>query len=369
MDSILPIIPIFLCPFIITLSLIYPIKKLAYSLDLVDYPDRAPHTSHTDPKPYGGAIAIALGVSLSLFLLLPEITRLLPGLVGNDAPWSLSVIWLFTEFQAEYTSIGPLLFCCFVIVVIGLIDDLRGLSPFIRFIIQLTTALSLIISQPIFCLNLSEIPFIDIATTALWIVLLTNAFNFLDNMDGLSAGLGAICSVFIGYMGLLVGDFSSAFLAFILFGSLCGFLVFNLPPASIYLGDAGGLGLGFMIGALTVRLTHMNPISFDPILQISPLFIVSIPVYDVITVTLIRLKSGKPPWIGDKNHVSHRLVSHGLSKKNTILILYSILFLLSIPSLLSIHPSGNIQWLWITPVTIAILSCFDLYKSHIIFPK
>ena len=349
-----------------TLAFIYPVKKLAYSLDLVDYPGRAPHTSHTEPKPYGGAIAIALGVSLSVFLLLPEITRLLPGLVGNDAPWSLSVIWLFTEFQAEYASIGPLLFCCFVIVVTGLIDDLRGLSPFMRLIIQFTTAVLLIISQPIFCLNLSEIQLIDIATTVLWIVLLTNAFNFLDNMDGLSAGLGAICLVFVGYIGLLVGDFSSAFLAFVLFGSLCGFLIFNLPPASIYLGDAGGLGLGFMIGALTVRLTHMDPVSYDPILQISPLFIVTIPAYDVITVTMIRLKSGKLPWVGDKNHVSHRLVSHGLSKKNAVLILYSILFLLSIPSLLSIHPSGDIRWLWITPISIAILSCVDLYNSQII---
>ena len=104
--------------------------------------------------------------------------------------------------------------------------------------------------------------------------------------------------------------------------------------------------------------------SSDPILQLSPLLIASIPFYDVFTVSLLRLKLGQPPWIGDKNHISHRLVRMGLSKQNTVLTLYLILFLLSLPPLLAIHPSGDIKWIWITPLSIIILSAIDFYGYH-----
>ena len=364
MDSILPIIPIFLCPFLTTLACTYPIKKLAYSLDLVDHPDAAPHKSHTKPTPYGGALAIVLGISLSLFFMIPEITNIIPKLASNDAPWLLSVSWLFNEFKAEYVSISPLLLCSLLIVIIGLIDDSHGLSPFVRLIFQLTISLLLIFSEPTFCLNVSAIPAINISLTALWIVILTNAFNFLDNMDGLSAGLGAISTIFTGYIAFLIGDFSIALLSFTIFGALCGFLIFNLPPASIFMGDAGGMGIGFLISALTIRLTNWDAMSSDPILQLSPLLIASIPFYDVFTVSLLRLKLGQPPWIGDKNHISHRLVRMGLSKQNTVLTLYLILFLLSLPPLLAIHPSGDIKWIWITPLSIIILSAIDFYGYH-----
>ena len=304
---------------------------------------------------------MVLGVSLSLFFLIPEITKIIPKLASHDTPWLLSVSWLFNEFKSEYVSISPLLLCGLLIVIIGLIDDSHGLSPFVRLVFQLATTLLLIFSESTFCLNISEIPAIDISTTALCIIILTNAFNFLDNMDGLSAGLGAISTIFIGYMALLIGDFSIAFLAFTIFGALCGFLIFNLPPASIFMGDAGGMGLGFTIGALTIKLTNWDAFSSDPILQLSPLLIASIPFYDVFTVSLLRLKLGQPPWIGDKNHISHRLVRMGLSKQNTVVTLYLILFLLSLPPLLAIHPSGDIKWIWITPLSIIILSAIDFY--------
>ena len=359
LDSILPIIAVFICPFIATVLCIYPTKFLAHSLDLIDHPTTGTHKSHTKPTPYGGALAITLGISLSIFFLTPEIIKILDQVTNNNAPWLKSLKWIVSEFQAAHMVVSPFLFCSLLIVIIGLIDDWRGLTPFIRLIFQITVTILLVVSEPSFSLRIFETSIFNIFATVLWIVILTNAFNFLDNMDGLSAGLGAISMIFTGYIALLIGDFSIAFLSFTIFGSLCGFLIFNLPPASIFMGDAGSLGLGFAIGAITIKLTHLGEISSDPILQLSPLLVASIPFYDALTVSLLRLKLGRPPWLGDTNHISHRLVRIGLSKQNAVLTVYVLLFLLSLPPLLTIHPSGDIMWIGITPLLIGILSIVD----------
>jgi UDP-GlcNAc:undecaprenyl-phosphate GlcNAc-1-phosphate transferase len=201
-------------------------------------------------------------------------------------------------------------------------------------------------------------PWLSICITVLWIVVITNAFNFLDNMDGLSAGVGVICATFF-LATALVGDTPQWFIAAtlsLLIGALLGFLLFNFPfrprtedrnrgrvtgGASIFMGDSGSLVVGFLLAVLSVRITYV-PKSFwshyTPALPESvgvpgqspvpwpvflvPLAILAIPLYDFTSVCLIRLSQGKSPFVGDLQHFSHRLVGHGLSTRSAVLVIY-----------------------------------------------
>ena len=138
MDNILPLAPFVLCPLFITPLCIPPIKRLAQALNLVDHPTSATHKSHTQPTPYGGALAIALGLSMGLFLCVPLLIVELPSMLGaTDRVWTLSAAWLAGEFLIQSVVLTSFLGCGMGLFFIGLIDDWRGLSPLPRFLGQL----------------------------------------------------------------------------------------------------------------------------------------------------------------------------------------------------------------------------------------
>jgi UDP-GlcNAc:undecaprenyl-phosphate GlcNAc-1-phosphate transferase len=204
-------------------------------------------------------------------------------------------------------------------------------------------------------------PWLSIIITATWFVVVTNAFNVLDNMDGLSAGVGAICAGFFLVTTVVAPQpqwFVGACLALLL-GALLAFLVFNFPfrspcqsvaagtndaaqgvllrqnGASIFQGDGGSLVVGFLLAFLAVRITYL-PLdatahsSHAPSLLnasqwaalLTPLVILAIPLYDFTSVTIIRLSQGKSPFVGDLQHFSHRLVRHGLSRRAAVIVIY-----------------------------------------------
>ena len=165
---------------------------------------------------------------------------------------------------------------------------------------------------------------LNILVSLLWVIGITNAFNLLDNMDGLSAGVATIASFVLLLNAWLLGEFFIALVLTAFIGSLLGFLLFNWHPASIFLGDCGSLFIGFMLAALTLleRFVTHAPSTYFPVLM--PVIVLALPILDTTTVVLIRLREHRPIYVGDSRHLSHRLVSLGMSRPLAVATIYLI---------------------------------------------
>jgi UDP-GlcNAc:undecaprenyl-phosphate GlcNAc-1-phosphate transferase len=207
--------------------------------------------------------------------------------------------------------------------VVGLIDDRRGIGPWPKLLVQAVAASVLVIWFDVRLLTLlGTAP--SIILTIVWIVLVTNAINFMDNMDGLAAGVSAIAGALFMAACLVNHQWFIASALALLIGSLAGFLVFNFPPAKIFMGDGGSLVIGFLLGVLTARTTFYHPdLGGGWYGVFMPLVVLAIPIYDFVTVTFIRLRQGRSPFVGDLQHFSHRLVQRGLSRRGAVVVIWA----------------------------------------------
>ena len=287
------------------------VKRLAWRVGLVDRPDAGIHKSHQRPTPYGGGIALALATVLCAALL-------------------------------PYPGASPALFAilggAFALFVLGLADDWFTLPPLPRFAAQVAVACLLVYFYPECRLSVAD-PGLAAALSVFWLVTMTNALNFLDNMDGLSAGTAAVALLLLGALNLLAGHDQAAWLALIGLGALVGFLFFNFPPASIFMGDAGSFFIGFLASALclwTGTQATVAPHAPDHLYNaLVPLVALGVPAYDIASVILIRLRRGAAPWHGDHNHISHRLVRLGLSRRGAVVAIYALALVAAGPVLLA----------------------------------
>ena len=214
-----------------------------------------------------------------------------------------------------------------VLFLVGLMDDIWQLSPWIRLIVQAAVAATLwFASDELRVTAFSGNAWLSLTLTVLWIVGITNAFNLLDNMDGLSAGVGVVASAMFLVVAIVTQQYLLAAMLIVFAGSLLGFLIFNFPPASLFMGDAGSTFIGYMLGTLTILFTFYMPgRGYNPIAAIVvPLVILAVPIYDTISVVCIRLASGKPVFGADKNHFSHRLVVLGMGKRTAVVTIYIV---------------------------------------------
>ena len=209
-----------------------------------------------------------------------------------------------------------------VIFILGFLDDLFGTYPTIKFAVQVAVALALvnfgIVSK------ITPYVWLDIPLTVLWIVGLTNALNFLDNMDGLSGGVTIISALGIFGLSLINGQTVPALICIALVGSCLGFLRYNFNPAKIFMGDCGSLFLGYTLAVLAILggWQHSSPIASK---FFSPVLILGVAIFDTTLVTILRLKNGKMPWQGGRDHCSHRLVSiFNSNEKYAVLLLYGV---------------------------------------------
>jgi UDP-GlcNAc:undecaprenyl-phosphate/decaprenyl-phosphate GlcNAc-1-phosphate transferase len=164
-------------------------------------------------------------------------------------------------------------------------------------------------------------PLLGGAVTVLWVVGLTNSFNMLDNMDGLAASVGLIVALLFCGAQVAVGSLFAPAVMLVVAGALAGFLVHNHAPARLFMGDAGSNFLGFLLGALTVvgTYTRDDPShAFSPYGVLAPLLVMAVPLYDMTSVILIRLREGRSPFQGDRRHFSHRLVARGLTPRQAV---------------------------------------------------
>jgi len=305
----------------LTAALTPPLRRWAGAIGLVDDPSGGTHKTHEQATPYGGGGAIYLGTLASLAVAFWALLFVAaPG--GDPADPGISA-----SLNPQLIQIAALFAGASIVFAVGMLDDWRGLPFLLRLAVQVAVAAGLVLCIPGFRLPLVGAPVaLTAALTVLWMTALTNAFNFLDNMNGLTAGLAGICAAAAGVFALGTGHAPAVALCLALLGANIGFLLYNFPAASIFMGDAGGLFLGFTCGGVAVLLSGLvtgpEASGADLPYGLAPLLVLVVPVYDLITVVALRLGRGVAPWHGDTSHVSHRLVRLGLSRRDSVLAIW-----------------------------------------------
>ncbi len=298
-------------------------RRLAPRFGLVDRP-MSGHKSHETPTPLGGGVGIWLGVVLpvaAVCLLVFWLNRLptLPVWLPDQLAVHLDGI----PFRA--TQLWSLIAGGTLLMVMGLMDDSCNLPWLPRLIVQFLVACALVASG-VKATVFVPYPWVGYVISVVWMLVLMNAFNFLDNMDGLSSGIAMIASAMFAIVMLtatseprwLVGG-----MLLILTGALLGFWCHNKPPAKIFMGDAGSYFIGLLLASMTLLGTYYEyDTSLGRHVILAPLCILAVPLYDFGSVIVIRLRQGRSPFHPDRNHFSHRLVQQGFSRKYAVLTIY-----------------------------------------------
>lgn len=290
--------------------------------------DRPGHRKiHETSTPIGGGLAIwgaimlvfALG-QLAIWILMRN-----PGLVALPEQFSVHIPGLWARSGNLWILLG--LGSC--LVVLGTLDDRFGLGWKIRIFVQTIIAI-IAVSFGWRATIFLDHQFLTSALSVIWIVGLINSFNMLDNMNGLSAGVAAICAGFLCAVMFLSPNpgsmepqwFIACFLC-VLIGAIGGFLCFNNPfRGSIFMGDGGAYLIGFLLATTTLGATFASYEDLRRQTIFVPLCILAVPLYDTFSVIFIRLHAGRSPFEGDQNHYSHRLVELGLSPPFAVMTIY-----------------------------------------------
>lgn len=297
-------IAIFLSSFIGSILITPIIRNVALRFKIIDIPGG--RKIHLEPIPLLGGLGIAI-----IFLT------------------------LFSLFSLVSFEMLGVLFASLIIVIIGLIDDIFGLPPFVKLSFQILAAWLVIICGV--SISLTNNPNIDIPLTFLWIVGLTNAFNLLDNMDGLSVGIAGIVSFFFFILGASQGQYLISSLSISLVGACLGFLRYNFHPAKIFMGDTGSMFIGFILSIIGIKLRF----SRDAFSWAIPIIALGLPIFDTTLVVISRIIRKVKVSEGGKDHTSHRLVLLGLSHTKAVLLLYLVCMFFGILSLILANVQRN----------------------------
>ncbi len=285
-------------------------------------------------------------------------------LLGGVAIY-LSLILTYLIFLRVDSEIFSLIIISSFVFAIGLLDDIFEISPPTKFFLQLIASLLLIHAG--FVIEFTKWNVFNFLLTLFWLVGITNAFNLIDNMDGLSAGIAFISTCFM-MIFFVVSGMSLHFLLSVAFaGALLGFLIYNFPPASIFMGDAGSLFIGFFIAGIAISKSFLFTSNIFYVILI-PAFIFLVPIFDTTFVTITRKLSSKPVSQGGKDHTSHRLISIGLSEKETVLILYGLSIFSGSLAYIVFKFSLHISIIFIY-LTLLIFIFLGIYLSSIRQPK
>jgi UDP-GlcNAc:undecaprenyl-phosphate GlcNAc-1-phosphate transferase len=268
------------------------VRRIALRLGVIDQPNA--RKIHVNPIPLLGGLAIygAFIAALLLFGSRYGLNELVGILVGAS-----------------------------LMSFLGMWDDRRSLSPLLKLAGQFVAASILVLSG----VYVGTFPWeaLNIALTLIWVVVVTNAMNLLDNMDGLSGGVGAVAAVFFLLLAAMNDQYLVGALSAALVGACLGFLVYNFNPASIFMGDAGSLFLGFILAAVAIKLRF--PEGVQIVTWMVPVLILGLPLFDTALVIVSRLRRGyNPLTTPGKDHVSHRLVALGYTRREAVLICYLI---------------------------------------------
>ncbi|MGA1265920.1 MAG: MraY family glycosyltransferase [Phycisphaerales bacterium] len=279
------------------------------------------------------------GVAIVLAFTLPLCGGLL--VAAGSLPLSPEDVWkgsgAFADRLRDGQSFGWMLAAAATwLMVAGAVDDRRAMGPGLKLLLQVLPAVAVTWLggvRPDLGVPGGAGAALSIAVGTLWIVLLVNAMNFLDNMDGLAGGVGAIASLLFMVAALMASQWFVAGLFGLLAGALLGFLCFNFLPrggAWIFMGDAGSQPLGLLLAVLAMRCVFTDP--SDPHYALgtrwygalAPVVVLSLPIYDLLATSAVRLRQGRSPFVGDQQHLSHRLVQRGFSRRGAVLVIWAL---------------------------------------------
>ena len=305
------------------------LARLGMRVGALDTPGATGHVKELRKVPNIGGIAIfwstvlPLAAAVSALALLPE----------RVAAWAPSVTPHLDRARATQGDWVVILIGALALHLMGLYDDRRALAAWPKLFLQLAVAFGTTLLSDVRLLHTFLAPFpggeiASVLLTVAWIVVIVNAVNFIDNMDGLAAGIAAIAALCFMTATILNGQWFIASALALLAGSLGGFLVWNVPPARIFMGDGGSLFVGYMLACLAARTTFVDAAHPDFALGTAwygvfmPLLVLAVPLYDGVYVTVWRVRRGKSPFVGGHEHISHRLVQLGLSKRRAVFVLW-----------------------------------------------
>ncbi len=308
-------------------------RKIAVRVGLWDRPASEGHKNHLRATPEAGGLAmwcawvITIGSGLACAALLQPH---LPKTVANTLDGISSVAPLLAILAG----------CATTLMFMGLRDDYRPMKASTKLVWQLVVAAITATFGAKMLTGFLPMWLAWLATT-LWIVTTINAFNFFDNMDGLAGGTGAIAFLFLSIIAAVQGQYFVAILNIAALGVILGFLVFNAPPASIFMGDSGSHFLGYLLATSCLLTTFYKPAISPTVTPVFiPLMILAIPLADAVTVVCLRLYLRKPIYVGDNRHISHRFVQLGLSRPLAVLLVCLLSF---------ISGAGALSLIWLPP--------------------
>lgn len=326
---------------LMSLILVPIVRGVAVRRTILDTPTA--HKSHQAPVPYLGGVAmvIAFSTAVAAGALLRQDTSF------GDGSVLLAPEGIFTPGLNTFTELFVVLGLALTLSAMGLLDDLRGLHPFLRLSVEVVVAAVLIGLGVQFTSPLPD--GIDVVITLVWIVGITNALNLLDNIDGLAAGVTGIAGLSIFVIGLLNDQPLVALLAIGLAGCTLGFLRSNFHPASIYMGDAGSLYLGFMLAYLTLKIRVDQAVTTQLFV---PLVIMGIAVLDTTLVVVSRVHRGISPFDGGQDHISHRFLRLGVSVRRGVTVILFGAVVLGVMAVALMQMPSNPGWLVLGAVAV-----------------
>ncbi len=274
-------------------------RKLGLRLNTVDQPDPT-RKVHTIPTPRLGGVAIFLS-TLVVTLLLGE--------------------------RYNVSQLAGILIGATLMSFMGFWDDRFSLHASVKLVGQFI-ALGLLVITGV-SISVLPHPVLNLLATALWVVGITNAFNLLDNMDGLSGGIAAIAAAHFALMCAFTGQYLVGALSIAVMAACIGFLIYNWTPATIFMGDSGALFLGFVLATIGIKVDF--PLNTPIVTWMIPILVLAVPIFDTTLVTISRLKRGlNPLTTPGVDHTSHRLTYAGLTRREAVLVLYTVAFVVGL---------------------------------------
>jgi UDP-GlcNAc:undecaprenyl-phosphate GlcNAc-1-phosphate transferase len=274
--------------------------RLTRRLRLVDLPGSAPHKTHRLPTPLAGGLLLASSLAVAYLILRPDVSPALGGILVGAG---LVVAW-------------------------GIADDRKSLRPVPKLAMQLVAALVLVAAGV--QVHITRIPAVDLIVTVVWVVGLTNAFNFVDSMDGLALGLAAVASAFFMLVTIDSVQLELASLSAAMLGAVAGSLFYNVSPARLFLGDSGSQLLGFLLAALGIAYIPGQAGLPQGLTWFIPIVVLGVPIFDTTLVVVSRLRRRQPVYHAGLDHTYHRLVALGLDPSRSVVGMQLVAMLLAL---------------------------------------
>ncbi len=346
---------------LISALITFVVRRRASAWGLVDQPNA--RKVHESPTPLGGGIGIWFGVvgtiaiaQLSAWFIhdRPALIEQLPEIIR---PHLDGVLYRSGQLWA-------ILGCATVLAVMGLVDDRKNVPWLPRLVIQVVVVAVLVFAVGVQSTVFVPLPFVSQLLTMLWMLVLINSFNFLDNMDGLSSGIALIAAVLFATVMLMGERWLVGGALLVLAGSISGFLFFhNWPPARIFMGDCGSYFLGVLLASMTVLGTYFDyEDQSSRHVILAPFCILAIPLYDFCSVILIRIIQRRSPFHPDKSHFSHRLADLGLSRPRAVLTIHLATLTTGLGGLLLYFVTGWIGALLVCGLIVCVLAIIAILE-------